>query len=93
MRALSDGPLLKLMQDGQQAQADEVLAGLDALIGDCLAFAPTARPTAQRVRDRLAALAEQAGLEPLTISEPTRTAESEAIFWGNLGVTYGEMGQ
>ena len=45
------------------------------------------------MRERLAALAEQAGLDPLRIVENPRTPESEAIFWGNLGITYGEMGQ
>ncbi len=91
--ALSDGPLVKLWQDGQQALAEEVLAGLDALIGDCLAFAPAARPTAQRVRERLATLAEQAGVDSLSIPDFPRTPDAEATFWGNLGIVYGEMGQ
>ena len=92
-RALSDGPLVKLVQEGQQPLAEEVLAGLDALIGDCLAVSPQARPTAQRVRERLATLAEQARVKPLSIPVYPRTDESKAIFWGNLGITYGEMGQ
>ena len=93
VRALSDGPLVKLVQEGQQPLAEEVLAGLDALIGDCLAVSPQARPTAQRVRERLATLAEQARVKPLSIPVYPRTDESKAIFWGNLGITYGEMGQ
>ena len=93
VRALSDGPLLKLRQDGRQADAEEVLAGLETLISDCLAFSPAARPTARQVQERLAGLAAQAGLNTLTIPEYSRTAERESIFWSNLGTTYGEMGQ
>ena len=93
VRALSAGPLVKLVQEGQRTQAEAVLAGLDALIHDCLAVSPAARPAAKQVQERLAALANQAGLEPLTIPEYPRTPEREADFWENLGITYTEVGQ
>ncbi len=91
--ALTDGPLVKLLDDGHQSQAEEVLTGLDALIGACLAFSPAARPTARKVQERLATLAGLAGLEPVAIPEYPRTPEREAGFWENLGITYTEMGQ
>ena len=91
--ALSHGPLVALVESGRQAQAAVVLAGLEELIARCLAFSPAARPTAKQVQDQLAALAAEAGLDPLAIPEYTRTPETEAMFWENLGIVYGEIGQ
>jgi serine/threonine protein kinase len=96
--ALDIGPLSALLvgaagTDGAE-RAREVLEGLERLVAACLAERMERRPTAEQVRARLVALAQRAGLAPTPIPEGTpHTPESEAIFWSNLGVTAGHLGQ
>lgn len=92
VEAFEGGPLYTLAHQ-DRPRAERVLAGLDALIQDCLAVEPAARPSAATCQTRLAALAQEAGEEPVTIPAYPRTPELEEIFWGNLGITYGELGQ
>ena len=95
---LAEGPLNDLLGDaagaGGAAAAHEMLDGLERLVAACLASQMERRPTAEQVRARLVALAQRVGLEPTEIPEVfPHTPENEATFWGNLGVTAGNLGR
>jgi tetratricopeptide (TPR) repeat protein len=93
--ALDEGPLNDLLADAAGAvRAREVLGEVERLVAACLTGQMERRPTAEQVRARLAALAQRASFDPLDIPEVTpHTPANEADFWGNLGVTAGNLGQ
>ena len=94
--ALRVGPCAELLADGSVAgrqRAEACLAGIDALVERCLAYASGARPTAAEVVTDLRALVvDQCGLAQPELPRPiSDTPETEAAFWGNIGMTYSKL--
>lgn len=100
MLALSHGPLSAMMTQradrpydaADSARARHVLSELDLLVQACVAKAPSDRPTAAAVANKLGDLAEQ--VRCLRVQVPSafeRNAANEAIFLRQLAATYGQL--